>query len=67
MSKLGRLRWQCRRGAKELDLVLLDYLENHYSLADADEQNRFIELLQLEDTELLTTIMKSEPPFTVNG
>jgi len=28
----ARLRWQCRRGMRELDLLLTDYLENDYLL-----------------------------------
>ena len=27
MNQLARLRWQCRRGTKELDLLLQRYLE----------------------------------------
>ena len=30
--ELSRLRWRCRRGTKELDLLLLSYFENHYEL-----------------------------------
>ena len=27
---IGKLRWRCRRGMKELDLLTLGYLERHY-------------------------------------
>ena len=48
----GRLRWRCRRGMKELDVVLGEFLENVYDSVDADTQAAFQRLLDLEDPEL---------------
>ena len=52
MSQLDRLKWQCRRGTKELDFLLNRYLETGYLLADQQEQALFEELLALEDDQL---------------
>lgn len=52
MSELSRLRWLCRRGMKELDLVMSRYLEEHYAAASADEQRQFRMLLELPDPDL---------------
>lgn len=49
---LGRLRLQCRRGMKELDVLLLGYLEQHYPTAGAAEQACFDALLALPDPVL---------------
>lgn len=57
MNELAKLKWQCRRGMKELDLLLENYLATDYPLADTAEKARFSELLQLEDDELLTALM----------
>jgi len=57
MSELARLQWQCRRGMLELDLLLRNYLENRYPIADKVEKARFAELLKLEDGELLATML----------
>ena len=57
MNQLARLRWQCRRGTKELDLLLQRYLETGYLLADEKEKALFVELLELEDDELLAVLM----------
>ena len=57
MNRLARLRWQCRRGTKELDLLLQRYLENGYLPADGEEKVLFIKLLELEDDELLAVLM----------
>jgi antitoxin CptB len=57
MDQLARLKWQCRRGTKELDLLLQRYLETDYLLADEEEKAQFVELLALEDDELLAVLM----------
>ena len=57
MSELSRLRWLCRRGMKELDLVLTGYLENHYSDAGESEQAGFRRLLEMQDPELYKLIL----------
>ena len=35
MSELDRIRWHCRRGMLELDLVLARFLERHLANFDA--------------------------------
>ena len=52
MSELSRLRWLCRRGMKELDVVLGRYLEQYYESADSEQQRQFESLLALSDPEL---------------
>ncbi|CAD7840456.1 MAG: hypothetical protein [Olavius algarvensis Gamma 3 endosymbiont] len=52
MSELPRLRWLCRRGMKELDVVMSGYLERHYASAAREHQVLFRELLELPDPEL---------------
>ncbi|MEO1765660.1 succinate dehydrogenase assembly factor 2 [Thiobacter aerophilum] len=51
--ELARLRWRCRRGMLELDLVLLRFLETAYPRLDAAGQAAFRALLELEDAVLL--------------
>ncbi len=51
-AHLRRLRWTCRRGAKELDLLLLGYLERCYGAADEPERAAFERLLEAEDPDL---------------
>ena len=46
-----RLRWKCRRGLLELDLVLEKYLRNH------PPDRHLAELLELPDNELLDIVM----------
>jgi antitoxin CptB len=44
-----RLKWKCRRGLLELDLVLQDFVEKKMHDRDVDLLN---ELLELEDNDL---------------
>ena len=57
MTQLAKLRWQCRRGTKELDFLLLRYLDTCYALADTQEQALFVELLTFEDDELIGVLL----------
>jgi antitoxin CptB len=57
MNELAQLKWQCRRGTKELDLMLKKYLETEYLVADEREKVLFVELLRLEDDELSAVLM----------
>ena len=57
MDELARLKWQCRRGSLELDLLLKHYLETVYLFAADEEKARFVELLKLEDGELMEALM----------
>ncbi|MEY3807466.1 MAG: hypothetical protein RI893_442 [Pseudomonadota bacterium] len=54
---LSRLKWQCRRGTKELDFLLNRYLEIEYPVATRQEQAWFVELLKLEDDKLIEILM----------
>ena len=49
---LGRLRWRCRRGMLELDLVLARFLGENYTQLTTQQQQEFEALLELEDHEL---------------
>jgi antitoxin CptB len=60
VSEQSKILWQCRRGMKELDLLLEQYLATDYPLADTAEKIRFAELLQLEDDELLAALMSGD-------
>jgi antitoxin CptB len=50
---LARLRWRCRRGMRELDVLLLRYLEREFPTASLPTQAAFESLLSAEDPEIL--------------
>ena len=47
-----KLLWRCRRGTKELDILLGDYLKRRYRCAGAAQQKAFRCLLELPDPDI---------------
>ena len=62
MSEESRLRWQCRRGMRELDELLVRYLESVYPNADDDEKAAFQAVLALSDPELNAYLLQRQMP-----
>jgi antitoxin CptB len=55
------LRWRCRRGMKELDLLLERFLENQYDHAPRERQRAFERLLTLPDPRLAELLLGPQP------
>ena len=49
LSGRNRLKWKCRRGLLELDLILQSFVEKHLEEKDVGTLN---ELLDLQDNDL---------------
>lgn len=62
MSEESRLRWQCRRGMRELDDLLIRYLETRFPAADDDEKAAFQAVLALSDPELNGYLLQRQTP-----
>lgn len=60
-EKLQRLRWQCRRGMLELDLILLAFLEKGYLNLSLADQKLFERLLTYSDQDLYGYLIKRQP------
>jgi antitoxin CptB len=52
VAQADRIRWQCRRGLLELDLVLARFLERHLDNLSPVELAAFQRLLQYPDNDL---------------
>ena len=52
-----RLRWRCRRGMLELDLLLQGFLDRGYAKLSLDRQKVFENLLDYPDDVLLELLM----------
>lgn len=57
MSELARMRWKCRRGMLELDLLFKDFLDDGYTQLDDQQQHSFDQLLDYPDAVLLEWMM----------
>lgn len=59
---LIRLRFMCRRGMKELDVLFARWLEQRHPTADPAQQRVFVDLLVHEDPELWAWIVGQTAP-----
>ncbi len=55
-QQLNRLRWQCRRGLLELDVVLERFLERYGDQLQGERLASFETLLNYADNDLLDVI-----------
>ena len=58
----GRLRWRCRRGMKELDVLLERFAQRVVPRASVVECRVFAELLELPDPVLAGYLLGGETP-----
>ncbi len=58
--EIKRLRWRCRRGMRELDQLMLRYLDCRWPIADDSERKLFLQLLDCEDDKLWRWFMGLE-------
>ena len=49
---MARLRWRCRRGMRELDVMLVRYLDRVWATASSTERDAFLQLVELQDPDL---------------
>lgn len=57
-----QLRWACRRGMLELDVLLGNYLEEAYLYVTETDQIHFVKLLDCNDQELFMWLTGKETP-----
>ncbi len=50
--EMSRLRWQCRRGLLENDLILERFLDRHVNSLSSEGLETFKSLLSMDDNEL---------------
>jgi len=52
-NEVARLRWRCRRGLLELDLVFNDFVDRRYRSLNPELQQAFWDLLEEGDNPIL--------------
>lgn len=61
-ENLAALRWACRRGMLELDLLFNQFLDKEYLQLSPEEQDLFKEFLKCTDPELFAWIIGNAVP-----
>jgi antitoxin CptB len=62
MSEADRIRWQCRRGLLELDLVLAKFLDRHLETLSPGGLAAFKRLLDYPDHDLWDFVTRKISP-----
>jgi len=62
--ELGKLRWRCRRGMKELDVLLTRYVDEEYAGAPVAQREAFRALLEAPDPVIFAYCLGQERPPT---
>ncbi|MCK8043677.1 MULTISPECIES: succinate dehydrogenase assembly factor 2 [Shewanella] len=58
--KLPRVKWACRRGMLELDVLFQPFVEEQYESMSIKDKATFVSLLECEDPELFAWFMGHE-------
>ena len=53
----ARIKWGCRRGMLELDVVIMPFYEDCFETLNQSEQQEFVSLLECDDPDLFKWIM----------
>jgi antitoxin CptB len=62
-ARIAKLKWRCRRGMRELDALLLAFVEREAESLSAAEMNQFEQILELPDPLLHAYLLgRSAPP-----
>lgn len=55
----SRLRWRCRRGMLELDILLNEFLDKQYTELSIEQKNIFDQVLEYPDQLLYDLFFRS--------
>ena len=62
MTEQARLKWQCRRGMRELDLLLEAFLEHRYETLSPASRAVFVRLLDCPNEDLVAWLIEGDSP-----
>ena len=61
-EKKSRILWRCRRGIKEMDIVLQDFIKNSYDELNNENKSAFSKLLEEQDLDILNWVLGKDKP-----
>ncbi len=57
LENKARIKWACRRGMLELDVILMPFFEACFDTLSVEEKGDFITLLEADDPDLFAWLM----------
>lgn len=67
LTPYGRIRWDCRRGMLELDIVLARFMEQNFERLTPQEVDAFKDLLAYSDPDLWALIQSDATSVNDNA
>lgn len=61
-DELKRILWKCRRGTRELDLTLENFVRSHYQELPGQARAEFQSLLEYDDSRLIDWLCLQKNP-----
>jgi len=59
---LAQVRWRCRRGLRELDVLLMSYFDQFFAKSTPERQLAFVTLLEMQDPVILSYLTGGAKP-----
>jgi len=59
-KEINRISWKCRRGMREIDLLLREFSSSSLNKLDKEHINLFDQILNYDDQKLFDYIFKKE-------
>lgn len=59
----AKIKWQCRRGMLELDLILNRFISTHLEQLNSKQLSAFEQLLTYPDPDIYCWLMGEQVPF----
>ncbi|MGX2948261.1 FAD assembly factor SdhE [Frederiksenia canicola] len=59
-----KIEWECRRGMRELDKLIMPFYQQHFDELSERQQQIFVEMLSYSDPELFRWFMNQLPAPT---
>jgi antitoxin CptB len=58
--RISKVRWQCRKGIREIDILLSKYMEEIYQDLTDEQQKIFIEFIRQDTYEILDILVNDK-------
>lgn len=59
---LAKIHWACRRGMRELDILLMPFFQHDYKTLCDEDKRIFVNLLSYQDPQLFSWFMNQNKP-----
>lgn len=60
MQDINRLKWLCRRGTKEMDFLMEEFLKRHYPSSSEQIKQAFFKLLNYPDSRIMDLVFHNQ-------